>query len=216
MSELKYWHSIQLPNGEVTPGIKTLDGLQSEENVVFNLIDVRGKSVLDVGAWDGYFSFAAERRGARFVMASDWHCWVGPIWGDKACFDYAKKALNSKVEEWVCKAEELPENGPKFDKVLLLGVTYHVKNPIDLIKRCVNLANEHVIIETEYMNDGNIDPILKLIPDSSLNNDDTNWNIPNLEGVKVMMEMAGLTDVVLAKHLNFPNNRVFAVGSVKR
>src|SRR5262245_8319886 len=34
-------------------------------------IDFRGKTVLDIGCWDGYWSFYAERRGARSVLASD-------------------------------------------------------------------------------------------------------------------------------------------------
>ena len=28
-------------------------------------VDFRGKSVLDIGCWDGYWSFQAERRGRR-------------------------------------------------------------------------------------------------------------------------------------------------------
>lgn len=214
MNELKYWHSIKLPNGEITPGQKPLELLQAEEEVVFSLINVKGKSVLDVGAWDGYFSFAAERHGARFVMASDWHCWAGPSWGSKKSFDYAKNKLGSKVEEWVCKAEELPDNGPKFDKVLLLGVTYHVKNPIALIQKCVNLAKEHVVIETEYLEDGIDGPTLHLIPDSSLNQDPSNWNIPNSIALKTMMEIAGLTNVKVIKHPILPERRAFVVGSV--
>jgi len=34
-------------------------------------VDFRGKSVLDVGAWDGYWSFYAEKRGAERVLATD-------------------------------------------------------------------------------------------------------------------------------------------------
>ena len=37
--------------------------------------DLRGKSVLDIGAWDGYYSFAAERLGARRVLALDHYVW---------------------------------------------------------------------------------------------------------------------------------------------
>ena len=34
-----------------------------------DLLDFRGKTVLDIGCWDGYWSFYAERRGAREVVA---------------------------------------------------------------------------------------------------------------------------------------------------
>ncbi len=39
------------------------------------LPDLRGKSVLDVGAWDGYYSFLAERAGASRVVALDYYTW---------------------------------------------------------------------------------------------------------------------------------------------
>ena len=37
--------------------------------------DVRGRSVLDVGAWDGKYSFEAERSGAARVVALDHYVW---------------------------------------------------------------------------------------------------------------------------------------------
>jgi tRNA (mo5U34)-methyltransferase len=40
------------------------------------LPDLRGKSVLDIGAYDGFFSFAAERLGAARVIALDEHVWA--------------------------------------------------------------------------------------------------------------------------------------------
>lgn len=40
------------------------------------LPSVEGKTVLDIGAWDGYFSFEAERRGASRVVALDHYVWA--------------------------------------------------------------------------------------------------------------------------------------------
>lgn len=69
-----WWHSIDLGDGVVTPGFKTPAVLDTE---LSNLCpdDFRGKTVLDVGAWDGYFSFAAERYGAERVVALDHYVW---------------------------------------------------------------------------------------------------------------------------------------------
>ena len=55
-------------------------------------------SVLDVGAWDGFFSFEAERRGAARVLAIDSFSWEGDGWGSKAGFELAHEALGSRVE----------------------------------------------------------------------------------------------------------------------
>lgn len=69
-----WWHSIRLADGVVTPGTKTLAMLE-QEVAAMHLPDLRGKSVLDIGAWDGYFSFMAEARGAARVLALDHYVW---------------------------------------------------------------------------------------------------------------------------------------------
>src|SRR6058998_1138514 len=61
VDRIRWWHTIDLGGGIVTPGasdnLRTLPQLGLPERL-------DGKTVLDVGAWDGFFSFEAERRGA--------------------------------------------------------------------------------------------------------------------------------------------------------
>jgi tRNA (mo5U34)-methyltransferase len=69
-----WWHSIDLGEGVVTPGyhsLETMDALLAE----VQLPDLSGKSVLDIGAWDGFYSVEALRRGARRVVALDHYVW---------------------------------------------------------------------------------------------------------------------------------------------
>ena len=66
---LKWFHCIDLGNGVVTKG-------DSNEPVsAESFPDFSGRSVLDVGAWDGYYSFLAERSGAASVVALDNYAW---------------------------------------------------------------------------------------------------------------------------------------------
>ena len=56
-------------------------------------LSLAGESVLDIGAWDGFFSFEAERRGASRVVAADYYSWHGTGWGTgtgKAGFELAQ------------------------------------------------------------------------------------------------------------------------------
>jgi tRNA (mo5U34)-methyltransferase len=69
-----WWHSIRLPDGTVTPGEKS-EEILGRELTALDLPDLRGRTVLDVGAWDGYFSFAAEAAGASRVVALDHYAW---------------------------------------------------------------------------------------------------------------------------------------------
>lgn len=70
-----WWHSIDLGAGVVTPGHKSAELLAAELGRL-QLPDLAGRSVLDIGAWDGYFSFAAERMGAGRVVALDHYVWA--------------------------------------------------------------------------------------------------------------------------------------------
>jgi len=69
-----WWHSFDLGDGVVVNGWKSLGTLQHELKQM-TLPDLHGKSVLDVGAWDGFFSFAAEELGAERVLALDHYVW---------------------------------------------------------------------------------------------------------------------------------------------
>jgi tRNA (mo5U34)-methyltransferase len=117
-----WYHTIDLGHGVTTKGL----GVHWHGPDTFP--DFTGRSVLDIGAWDGYYSFLAERQGARRVVALDHYVWgvdFGPrtdYWSECAArgvlpdhdrdlvdfwapalpgrrgFDFAAAALGSKVE----------------------------------------------------------------------------------------------------------------------
>ncbi len=67
MAEFPFWyHRIELPGGVTTPGWAPI----SREAYRIPA-DLTGRTVLDVGAWDGYWTFEALRRGAKRVLAID-------------------------------------------------------------------------------------------------------------------------------------------------
>jgi tRNA (mo5U34)-methyltransferase len=70
-----WWHAIDVGGGVTTPGLKSPEQL-AEETEALALPDLTGRSVLDVGAWDGFFSFLAEERGAARVVACDRFAWA--------------------------------------------------------------------------------------------------------------------------------------------
>jgi tRNA (mo5U34)-methyltransferase len=76
-----WWHSIDLGDGVVSDGRRTAEDLAGEW-ATLELPDLRGKTVLDVGAWDGYFSFQAEKQGAARVVALDHYAWSLDLAGE--------------------------------------------------------------------------------------------------------------------------------------
>lgn len=69
-----WFHSIDVGGGVVTGGHKRPEQL-ANELAMLGLPDLHGLSVLDIGAWDGFFSFSAEALGASRVVALDHYAW---------------------------------------------------------------------------------------------------------------------------------------------
>lgn len=165
-----WWHSIDLGDGVVTPGVKTPQILAAEVEHL-HLGDLGGKTVLDVGAYDGYFAFAAERLGAARVVALDHYTWSMDLAGyeryRRACvasktpiappdktefwhpdtlpgragFDIAHAALDSAVEVVVADLLDCDLSSiGEFDVVLYLGVLYHMRHPLLALERVAQVT----------------------------------------------------------------------------
>src|SRR5258708_27845964 len=148
--ERLYWHhSIDFGDGIVTLGAKSLGLCNGEANVIFDRVDLAGRSVLDVGAWNGFFSFEAKRRGAARVLATDSYCWAHPDIRGRETFDLACSALGLQVDALEVDVTQLsPETVGEFDIVLYLGVFYHRSDAIEALTRVARLAKHVLISET--------------------------------------------------------------------
>ena len=149
VQSLRWYHSIDLGRGVVTPGV---DNSPERLARVRLPADLSGRSVLDIGAWDGFFSFEAERRGATRIVATDHYAWHGVGWGTgqgKAGFALARAALNSRVEDVDVDVMDLsPERVGTFDVVFFLGVLYHLPNPLLALERVAAVTGDMLILET--------------------------------------------------------------------
>ena len=75
VDEIGTWHhSIDLGDGVVTPGGKTPHHFYDELRRL-RLPEMADKSVLDIGAWDGFYTFHAEHARASRVVALDHYAW---------------------------------------------------------------------------------------------------------------------------------------------
>jgi tRNA (mo5U34)-methyltransferase len=196
-----YWfHSIDLGNGVITPGGKSLEVLRAEGEAVFGPLDLRGKSVLDIGAWNGYFSFEAKRRLAARVLATDHHCWTPEVQG-RTTFDLARDALNLEIESLDIDVPELtPDRIGQFDVVLFLGVLYHLVDPIRALHNVFALTKDVAVVETHLDLRRLGRPAMVFYPGAELNNDPTNWWGPNRECVEALLKLVGFRRIVYRHH----------------
>ena len=116
-----------------------------------------GLSVLDVGAFDGFYSFLAERRGAKRVLAIDneqYRHWVKDRWdieleGAEA-FWAVHGLLDSKVEYQKMDAMDVVDLDERFDFIFCYGILHRVEDPFGLLKALAGRLTDQgqMLIET--------------------------------------------------------------------
>jgi len=195
---IKWFHLLDLGHGVITPGSR-----DPQKRIPFLGLpeDLRGMSVLDIGAWDGAYSFEAERRGASRVLATDYYCWSGPGWGTKDGFNLARQALNSKVEDREIDVLDLSaEIIGTFDLVLFLGVFYHLRNPLLALEHVFSVTAKQLILETHVNALDYPRPAMVFYPGAELEGDETNWWGPNRSCVEALLSSVGFTEVRMFSH----------------
>ncbi len=199
----KWFHSINI-DGIITPGSITNDVLKQLLEYLRFPSRLDGLTVLDVGAWDGFFSFEAERRGAARVVAYDLHP------PDYYGFSLAKELLGSGVEYQQGNVYDISQHMGTFDVVLFRGVFYHLRYPLLALDRLWEVTGQYMLIESQAMDsalvldDGcriplaDIDPRLTAVPlyrfyrrDELNPGDYSNWFSPNSKALEESLRSAG-------------------------
>tara|TARA_Y100000310_G_scaffold342508_1_gene446081 strand:- start:2419 stop:3147 length:729 start_codon:yes stop_codon:yes gene_type:complete len=199
----KWWHTIDFGDGVVSSvapmGEGKIQKVPNNEEIKYWKLDkpeyFKGKTVLDIGAWDGYHSFYAEKCGASSVTAIDLVTWSDESWASKRGFDIAKEVLQSNVRDIKMDImDATPENLGKFDFIIFAGVLYHLKNPFKAIEIIKSLLNDggRLFLETQLSRlasekELKEPPIMEFHPKDSLNNDSTNFWSPNLPCLVMML-----------------------------
>src|SRR5208283_221983 len=124
---LRWFHQIDFGNGIVSPGWIRRSKIRRMSRLIFDR-PIQGKTVLDIGCWDGAYSIEAAKRGASRVLATD-H-WVWHHHPDaRKCFDLARVHLAPALEVMDIDVPDISlERLGKFDVVLFMGVFYHLRH----------------------------------------------------------------------------------------
>src|SRR5919204_2170960 len=205
IANVNWYHRIELGDGIVTPGVDDTDNRMAALELP---ADLSGKSVLDIGAWDGVFSFEAERRGAGRVLATDSYCWSGEGWGTQEGFLTARRILGSRVEDLEIDVMDLsPERVGVFDLVLFVGVLYHLRHPLLALERVASVTGDQLILDTHTAMIEEPDPVMRFYPETELNEDPTNWWGPNPPAVEAMLRDVGFRRIERRRPELIPEGR---------
>lgn len=201
IENVPFWgHSIPLPHGVVTPG-KVMDNFRTLKRIQLP-DDLSAKRVLDIGAWDGFYSFECEKRGAQVLAIDNFNRMQRPDEIQYAHlgnlgFETVKDILESEVEFRNMDVYDInPTAIGKFDIVLFLGVLYHLKHPALALEKISEVVNGRLIIETEWMRTPLINrPLLEYIEGDSVNQDPTNFCRPNTDWIKFVFRDLGFNNI---------------------
>ena len=180
-----WWHSIDLGDGYVTPGVHSFDKL-TEIYQLFGLPeDLTGRRALDIGCWDGFYSFEMERHGASVVSVDCWR---------PENFFRAREALGSKAEFHELSVYDVTrERLGSFDVVLFLGVLYHLRHPLLGLEQVCEVTRDVAIISSHVIDNFYTSPrpIMEFYEIDELGGQYDNWWGPNVDCLTRMLRAAG-------------------------
>jgi tRNA (mo5U34)-methyltransferase len=222
VKDINFWyHRIELPGGVVTPGINPLHPPSYQVPA-----DLTGLRVLDVGAWDGYWTFEALKRGAREAVGiDDFSDYLGHLAPDQRhawkSFDLCREALGFSEER--CKRIEISvyditeeKLGGKFDLVMFFGTLYHLRHPLLGLDKLSAVCDGQIIVESATCDDyspynggigkgyGGNQCVAEFYPTTELAGNSTNWWAPNLRCMGAMVYAAGFPRVDVWKLMHHP------------
>lgn len=190
------------------------------------------------GAWDGYWTFEALRRGAAQVVAiDDFSDYLGSLrQSDRRAwetFDACREIFGYNEAQCnrfdVSVYDARPEVLGTFDIIFFFGTLYHLRHPLLALDRLAALCAGDLYVESAVLDDyspyqgglGKGYPrqqmVMEFYPESQYGGNDSNWWVPTLFCLGQMVRSAGFDQVSIWKLTEQPGNlsqcRGFAKGA---
>jgi tRNA (mo5U34)-methyltransferase len=152
----EWFYSYELPDGSTTPTYHGTD-IQAIHDTRWQMIQsclderlgnaVQGLSALDLASHQGWFAFKMAQAGFSSVLgidARESHVTDSNLISDI----YALDQLAFRQGD--IHAQDAGKTG-QFDVVLMLGLLYHLENPVGALRVCRALCKNLCIIETQIV-----------------------------------------------------------------
>ena len=207
IDSMNWHHSIDFGNGLTSKAHASLEQTNAFADALLGPLDLAEKSLLDIGAWNGAYSFEAKRRGAGRVVASDKFCWNHPAFRGRETFELGRRLTDLDIDAHEIDVPFItPDTVGVFDVVLFSGVFYHLFDPIHLTRQISACARDVLIVETHHDALDSAKPAMVFYPRSTLNGDGTNWWAPNPHCMYEMLKEFGFTEINYRSSPGFGGN----------
>lgn len=218
VAKIPYWyHKIELPGGLTTPGWAPIDA--SKYRIPE---DMKGMRVLDVGSWDGYWTWEALKRGAMYVVAiDDFSDELGDMQVSRQdrwrTWDLCQKAFGYRsCQRLTMSVYDIGRLTIQFDAIFCFGTLYHLKHPTWALERLRSVANPGctIHIESAILDDvkspytgfgirpGNC--LAEYYDNGQFGKNKTNYCVPTIRCIESWLRMTGWSDVKSWKLCDIP------------
>jgi tRNA (mo5U34)-methyltransferase len=233
-----WFHNIEIDGVQTAPSHFLGDYPRVKWDRFQNAIplDLRGKTVLDIGCNGGFYSVEMKRRGADRVLGIDFD--------DRylAQARFAAASLGFDIEFRKLSVYDVHKLNERFDVVLFLGVLYHLRHPL----LALDLIHEHVardlfVFQSLQRGSETVEPVKNDYEFSETDvferpgfpkmyfvekryaGDPTNWWIPNRAAAEAMLRSAGFeilahpeTEVFVCQYRPLPDEPRAIYASIRR
>lgn len=159
-------------------------------NRICHAIDLKRKSVVDVGCGNGYYGWRMLEAGAEFVLGMD------PILRFVMQYEVFRRYATEPRRHFVVPMidTDLPEKGCEFDVAFSMGVLYHRTSPIDHLRSLAGaltgggeLVLETLIVEQET-------PTV-LVPEDRYAQMRNVWFLPSISMLTLWLKRTGFRNI---------------------
>jgi tRNA (mo5U34)-methyltransferase len=212
----RWYHTIDLPDGTSTPGIFDTRGCPQHVSWPEEL---RGGRCLDVGTFDGFWSFEMERRGAGEVVAVDVETpeqldWsydnrqAGPAgvrarWAEGRGFPEAAALLGSKAKRVAKSVYDLdPSEDGQFDVVFCGALLLHLRDPVRALESMRSVCRGRLLLVEAL--DAQLEVLAPRVPAARVRPWFDQWFRSNSAGLRELVHVAGFTVESMGKRFIMP------------
>ncbi|WP_456470795.1 tRNA 5-methoxyuridine(34)/uridine 5-oxyacetic acid(34) synthase CmoB [Caminibacter sp.] len=150
-------------------------------------LNLENKDILDVGCNNGYYMFRMLEMNPKSITGFD------PSVLFNLQFDFINQFIKSNIDYKLLGVEHIPYYEKKFDVIFCMGVLYHRRDPIDMLKELkAGLKKDGEVILDTLIIEGNGDIALCPVRYAKMKNV---YFIPTLKALYNWIEKAKFSNV---------------------
>ena len=156
-------------------------------NTMKRFLNLEGKDILDVGCNNGYHMFRMLEMNPKSITGFD------PSALFNLQFEFINSFIKSNIDYKLLGVEHIPIYEKKFDTIFCMGILYHRKDPIEMLKEVkTGLKKDGEVILDTLIIEGNEETALSPMRYAKMKNV---YFIPTIKALYNWIKRAGFSEI---------------------